>query len=67
VNNVSGTKQLKQRIMYLENAIRDLEKERSELKVRATMAEQQLKTLQDHYDKATKEYQRNMVSMKKKT
>jgi len=37
VNNVSGTKQLKQRIMYLENAIRDLEKERSELKVRATM------------------------------
>eukprot|EP01022_Parablepharisma_sp_SALTPOND_P008815 TRINITY_DN136_c0_g6_i1.p4 TRINITY_DN136_c0_g6~~TRINITY_DN136_c0_g6_i1.p4 ORF type:complete len:619 (+),score=132.25 TRINITY_DN136_c0_g6_i1:11833-13689(+) len=59
-------KQLKQRIMYLENAVHDLEKERSELKVRATMAEQQLKTLQGYYNKATQDYQRRLLEMKKK-
>ena len=53
-------KQLKQRILYLEAALRDLEKERSELKVRAAMAEQQLKTLQDHYNKTTQDYQRKI-------
>jgi len=53
--------------MHLENAIRDLEKERSELKVRATMAEQQLKTLQEHYNKATQDYQKKMNEIKKKS
>jgi len=60
-----SSKQLKQRIFYLENAIKDSEKERSELKVRATMAEQQLKTLQEHFNKTTHEYQKKIIELKK--
>ncbi len=59
-------KQLKQKVFYLENAIKDLEKERSELKVRATMAEQQLKTLQEHYNKATHDYERRINELKRR-
>lgn len=53
-------------IIYLENSVKEIEKERSELKVRATMAEQQLKTLQDHYNKASQDYQKKMMEMKRK-
>ena len=53
--------------MYLESALRDLEKERSELKVRATMAEQQLKTLQEHYNKANQDYQKKILELKKRS
>ncbi len=52
--------------MYLEAGVRELEKERSELKVRSTMAEQQLKTLQEHYNKATQDYQKKIMEMKKR-
>ena len=52
--------------MYLENALKDLEKERSELKVRATMAEQQLNTLQGYYKKATQDYQRKITELRRK-
>ena len=52
--------------MYMENSVKELEKERSELKVRATMAEQQLKTLQEHYNKATHDYQKKIMELKKK-
>ena len=52
--------------MHLERAVRGLEKERSELKVRATMAEEHLKTLQDHYNKAAQDYQRKILELKKK-
>ena len=52
--------------MHLENAIRDLERERSELKVRATMAEQQLKTLQEHFNKSTQDYQKKVQELKRR-
>ncbi len=52
--------------MYLETSVRELEKERSELKVRSTMAEQQLKTLQEHYNKASQDYQKKLVELKRR-
>ena len=59
-------KQLQKRIYYLQISIKDLEKERSDLKLRATMAEQQLKTLQEHYNKSTYEYERRITELMKK-
>jgi predicted nucleic acid-binding Zn-ribbon protein len=69
IGEVTGgsLKQLKQRIIYLEAAVRDLEKERSELTVRATMAEQQLKTLQECFKKTTQDYERKLNDLKKKS
>ena len=52
--------------MLLESSIKDLEKERSELTVRATMAEQQLKTLQDYFKRTTQEYQAKIVELKRR-
>lgn len=41
-------KYLKNKIFHLEKTLAQLEKERSELSVRTTMAEEQLKNLQEH-------------------
>mgnify|MGYP000104790623 CR=1 FL=1 len=60
------SKVLSQKIQYYEKAIRQLEGERSELLSRATMAEEQLKNLQQHMSKVTTEYQRNMMELKSK-
>ena len=60
------SKVLSQKIQYYEKAIRQLEVERSELLSRATMAEEQLKNLQQHMSKVTTEYQRNMMELKNK-
>jgi hypothetical protein len=59
-------KVLSQKIGYYEKAIRQLENERSELLSRATMAEEQLKSLQQHMSKITTEYQKNMLELKRK-
>lgn len=59
-------RQLRQKIMCLEGSVKDLEKERSELAVRATMAEQQLKTLQEYFKKMTQEYQSKILELKKR-
>eukprot|EP00742_Colponemidia_sp_Colp-10_P005817 GILJ01006221.1.p1 GENE.GILJ01006221.1~~GILJ01006221.1.p1 ORF type:complete len:903 (-),score=202.66 GILJ01006221.1:186-2612(-) len=56
---------LKQKIVFLENTIKDLEKERSELTVRATMAEEQLSQLQEHMNSTISNYQKKLVEMKK--
>jgi len=42
-----------------------MEKERSELLVRSTMAEEQLRALQEHLNKTTLEYQRKIVELQK--
>lgn len=42
--------------MFYEKQGKQLEKERSELMVRCTMAEEQLKTIQEHLSKTTKDY-----------
>jgi hypothetical protein len=63
---ISGdTVGLKQKVMYYEKAMKQLEKERSELMVKATMAEEQLKNLQEHMNKSTQEYTKKMFDMKK--
>ena len=60
------TRVLSQKIQYYEKALRQLESERSELLSRATLAEEQLKSLQQHMNRLTTEYQKNMVELKRK-
>jgi len=52
--------------MYLEGAIKEVEKERSDLLVRATMAEQQFKTLQDHFKRMSQDYETKILGLKKR-
>lgn len=51
------------KVAYLEKVLRDLEKERSELSVRATMAEEQLKNLQEHMNSSIQNYQRKIAEL----
>jgi len=45
--------------------MRKLEKERSELSVRATMAEEQLKNLHEHMNTSIQNYQRKIAELKR--
>ena len=45
--------------------MRNLEKERSELSVRATMAEEQLKNLHEQMNTSVQNYQRKISELKK--
>ncbi|KRX05294.1 P-loop containing nucleoside triphosphate hydrolase [Pseudocohnilembus persalinus] len=60
-----GDHQLRQKISYYEKTIKQMEKERSELMVRATMAEEQLNSMQEHLSKTTLDYQKKIVELKK--
>ena len=51
-----NAKYLKNKIFHLDKTLAQLEKERSELSVRATMAEEQLKNLQEHLSTNTHSY-----------
>lgn len=51
-----NAKYLKNKIFHLDKTLSQLEKERSELSVRATMAEEQLKNLQEHLTTNTHSY-----------
>ncbi len=53
------------KITYYERTVKQLEKERSELMVRATMAEEQLKSLTEHLSKTTLDYQRKIMELKR--
>ena len=59
------TRLQQQKISYLEDMLRKLEKERSELSVRATMAEEQLKNLHEHMNSSIQNYQRKIAELKK--
>ncbi|OMJ83352.1 hypothetical protein SteCoe_15755 [Stentor coeruleus] len=61
-NNPRG---LQQKIGYLEEVLKNLEKERSELSVRATMAEEQLKSMQEHMNTTIQNYQKRLNEFKK--
>jgi hypothetical protein len=61
----SNPRSLQQKISYLEEVLRKLERERSELSVRATMAEEQLKNLQEHMNNSIQNYQRKISELKK--
>jgi hypothetical protein len=57
---------LKQKVTFLEKTIQQLEKERSELSVRATMAEEQLKNLQEFMNATSQQYQRKILELSKR-
>lgn len=63
--NQGNPKALQQKIFYLEEVLRKLEKERSELSVRATMAEEQLKSLQEHMNNSLQNSQKKLNEYKK--
>ncbi|EGR27555.1 kinesin-like protein, putative [Ichthyophthirius multifiliis] len=56
---------MKTKLMYYEKMIKSIEKDKSQLLVRATMAEEQLKQLQEHLQKSTLEYQKKIMELKK--
>jgi len=58
-------KYLKSKIFHLEKELGKIEKERSELSVRATMAEEQLKNLQEHLSTSAHSYQKKIFELKK--
>ena len=65
VDGSGNVRMMKQKIVYLENMMRNLEKERSELSVRATMAEEQLKNLHEQMNSSVQNYQRKISELKK--
>ncbi len=60
-----NTKYLKNKIFHLEKTLGQLEKERSELSVRATMAEEQLKNMQEHFATQSHTNQKKVFELKK--
>ena len=66
MNVNENPKTLKQKIGFLEKTIQQLEKERSELNVRATMAEEQLKNLQEFMNATSQQYQRKILELSKR-
>lgn len=64
VNGAAQPKGLQHKVTYLEEILRKLEKERSELSVRATMAEEQLKNLNEHMNSSIQNYQRKIGELK---
>jgi len=60
-----NVKYMKTKIFHLEKELGKLERERSELLARATNAETQLKTLQEHLSTSTHSYQRKIFDLKK--
>ena len=64
-SNNGNPRQLQQKIAYLEEVLKKLERERSELSVRATMAEEQLKNLQSHMESSVQNYQKKISELAK--
>ena len=63
---ISGeVRNMRQKIIYLEEFLKQLEKERSELSVKCTMSEEQVKNLHEHLNSVTSNYQRKIMEMKK--
>merc|ERR1712056_79576 len=56
-----------QRLAFLEKSVRDLEAERSELIVRATVSEEQVKQLGKHLKDMTEDYQNQILNLKLQT
>jgi len=60
-----NAKYLRNKVFHLEKTLGQLERERSELSVRSTMAEEQLKNMQEHLSTSTHSYQKKIFEMKK--
>ena len=57
---------LKMKISFLQKTIESLEKERSELNMRCTMAEEQLKNFQEMFNTTTQGYQKKILELNKR-
>ena len=65
-NEPDNPKAMKMKINFLEKTIEQLEKERSELNMRCTMAEEQLKNFQEMFNTTTQGYQKNILELNKR-
>ena len=65
-NQPENPKSLKMKIKFLESTIENLEKERSELNMRCTMAEEQLKNFQEMFNTTTQGYQKKILELNKR-
>lgn len=59
-------KALKQKILFLERTIQQIEKERSELSVRSTMAEEQVRNFQELMNSTSQQYQKKILELNKR-
>ena len=59
--DLNNPKAMRIKISFLEKTIEQLEKERSELNMRCTMAEEQLKNFQEMFNSTTQGYQKKIL------
>ena len=64
--DINNPKAMKMKINFLEKTIEQLEKERSELNMRCTMAEEQLKNFQEMFNSTTQGYQKKILELNKR-
>ena len=64
--DLNNPKAMKMKINFLEKTIEQLEKERSELNMRCTMAEEQLKNFQEMFNSTTQGYQKKILELNKR-
>lgn len=64
--DLNNPKAMKMKIQFLEKTIEELEKERSELNMRCTMAEEQLKNFQEMFNSTTQGYQKKILELNKR-
>jgi len=64
--DMNNPKAMRIKINFLEKTIEQLEKERSELNMRCTMAEEQLKNFQEMFNSTTQGYQKKILELNKR-
>ena len=64
--DLNNPKAMRMKINFLEKTIEQLEKERSELNMRCTMAEEQLKNFQEMFNSTTQGYQKKILELNKR-
>ena len=65
-NDTDNPKALRMKVNFLERSVEQLEKERSELNLRCTMAEEQLKNFQEMFNTTTQGYQKKILELNKR-
>ena len=65
-SDIENPKALRMKINFLEKSIEQIEKERSELNLRCTMAEEQLKNFQEMFNTTTQGYQKKILELNKR-
>jgi uncharacterized protein (DUF3084 family) len=65
-NEASNPKAMRMKINFLQKSIEQLEKEKTELSMRCTMAEEQLKNFQEMFNSTTQGYQKKILELNKR-